>query len=101
MVFVFAFNVARLKSLPSCLVRIYTPLQSCSRTLIIGPNLFKYIYIYIYIYIYENSSRIHEENTKENRNRVVSLYVIDTCDFVCEVSFFGLEHINFKIFFAN
>ena len=35
----------------------------------------KYIYIYIYIY---NSLRIHEENTKENHNRIVSLYVIKT-----------------------
>ena len=36
-----------------------------------------YIYIYIYIYIY-NSLRIHEENTKENHNRIVFLYVIKT-----------------------
>ena len=46
------------------------------------PSVVIYIYIYIYIHIYiymyiyfKNSLIIHEENTKKNHRRVVSLYV--------------------------
>ena len=54
----------------------------------------------VYVCVF-NSLRIHEQNTKENHNRVVYLHVIDTCDFICEeVNFFGLENINFQTFFA-
>ena len=52
-----------------------------------------WIYIYIYIYI-----RIHEENTKENHNRVVSFL----CDKdACDLNFFGLQKKKFQTFFAN
>ena len=46
---------------------------------------------------------MHEENTKENYNRVVSLYVIKTRVFICEeeVNFLGLENINFQTFFTK
>ena len=41
-------------------------------------HIYIYIYIHIYIYIYIYLLTIHEENTKENHNRIVSLYVIKT-----------------------
>ena len=48
----------------------------------------------------KNSLRIHEENTKENHNRVVSLYVIKT-RLLFSSNFLGLENVNFQTFFAN
>ena len=48
----------------------------------------------------KNSLRIHEENTKENRNLVVSLYVIKT-RLLFSSNFLGLENVNFQTFFAN
>ena len=46
---------------------------------------------------------MHEENTKENYNRVVSLYVIKTHVFICkeEVNFLSLENINYQTFFTK
>ena len=48
------------------------------------------IFIILIIFL-KISLRIHEENTKDNNNRVVSLYLIDIRDVICEeVNFFGL-----------
>ena len=69
-----------------------------------------YIYMYIYVCIYicvcvlKNSLKIHEENTKENHNRVGSIYVITIhvpLYLKKKFNFFGLRKINFQTFFEN
>ena len=47
----------------------------------------------------KNSLRIHEENTMENHDSVVSFYVIKT-RLVFSSNFLSLENVNFQTFFA-
>ena len=64
--------------------------------------MYTYMYVYIYIYIY-NSLKIQVENTKENHNRVGSIYVMKTRVplYVKKFNFFGLRKIYLQTSFAN
>ena len=49
---------------------------------------------------YKEPLRIHEENTKKNHNRVLSLYVVKT-RLLFSSDLLGLEIIHFQTFYAN
>ena len=57
----------------------------------------------MYTCIFIKFITIHVENTKENHNRVGSMYVIKIHVplYVKKFNFFGLRKINFQTFFAN
>ena len=49
---------------------------------------------------FKNTLKIHEKNTQENHDYVVSINVINTC-LLLSSNFYGLENVNSQAFFAN